>query len=170
MHAAARQFVEWAVVSIPKRRSVIEIGSRQVNGTVRDLFEGPTFARLPEPPFYVGIDLIPGPLVDVLADARTWRPLYLVDTVVCTSVLEHTAHGEELVKAASEMLKKDGVLILTTVGEPCEPHSAFDGGPLPKGEYYRNIGPEELQTWVARYFTKHEVQYDPPDIFILAVK
>ena len=91
MHEAAKTYVRQVLktVSIPKG-AVLEIGGRNINGTVRPLFDaiGP----------YASIDLYDGPGVDLVADvceldpAKTARKLFgkmAVSCVVCCEVLEH---------------------------------------------------------------------------------
>ena len=65
MHPEARAFVAAAATRLPPG-PVVELGARDFNGSVRDLFPGA--------PAYVGVDLAPGAGVDVVADAADWRP------------------------------------------------------------------------------------------------
>lgn len=143
--------------------SVVEIGSRFINGGVRGLF--PSAA-------YLGLDIAPGPGVDLVADGRSWQPLRLVDTVVCAEVLEHCEQPEAIVRNAAEMLEKGGRLILTcaTTGRP--PHSGVDGGPVRYGEYYRNVTIEELQPTLEECFTFVSCVEDEVrgDLYLVAVR
>ena len=82
MHPEARAFVA-GVARRAGARWVVELGARDLNGTVRDLF--------PSARGYTGVDLVAGPGVDVVADAADWRPREPApDLVVCCEVLEHT--------------------------------------------------------------------------------
>ncbi len=162
MHRAAYEYVASVVrrFGVPER--VVEIGSRDINGTVRPLFAGCKH--------YVGLDLRPGPAVDVVADACTWRPWPLVDCVVCCEVLEHTPRAREIVASAHAMLREGGLLILTAACDPRHPHSALDGGPVRDGEYYRNVDPADLHDWL-RAFGACEIETTPlGDIRAWAVK
>lgn len=162
MHREAYEFVASCVARFGVPERVVEIGSRDINGTVRPLFAG---CRS-----YVGLDLVPGPGVDVVADARTWRPRRPVDCVVCCEVLEHTPHAREIVESAHAMLREGGLLILTAACEPRRPHSAVDGGPVRDGEYYRNVDPADLHDWL-RAFSEHEIETTPwGDVRAWAVK
>jgi len=137
MHAAARAYAKSKLAG-QHFPSVVEIGGRNINGGVRDLF---TCDR------YVALDLEPGPGVDVVADAIEWRPDEPVDLVICCEVLEHEARQEELIRAALAYLKPGGALLVTAGGPGRAPHSGHDGGPLAEGEHYANLDPDNLQRW-----------------------
>jgi hypothetical protein len=59
--------------------SVLDVGSLDVNGSVRGLFAGA----------YTGLDLRPGPNVDVVADVDTWVTGHHWPVVISTEMLEH---------------------------------------------------------------------------------
>ena len=65
MHPAALQWVTEALDDLPAPTRVIELGSLNVNGGLRHLF--------PPECDYIGVDLQPGPGVDVVADACTYH-------------------------------------------------------------------------------------------------
>lgn len=139
MHDEAKAFIMRTLERLGPRERVVELGSRNVNGSLRMLFAEA---------YYLGVDLRPGPGVMVVADAATYRPPALVDTVVCCEVLEHTASAPKIVENAYGMLVPAGVFIATMATEPRAPHSAEDGGPLADGEYYHNVGAMELYDWM----------------------
>ena len=134
MHAEARAFVVKAVSELGPFERVVEMGSLNINGGVRDLFTGS----------YLGIDSQPGPGVDVVADASTWEATEPVDCVVCCEVFEHTPDWPALIDSAARALRVDGALILTMAGPGRAPHSAVDGGAIRPGEHYENIEPSDL--------------------------
>jgi hypothetical protein len=140
MHADAYAFVADAARRYRAAAPVLEIGARNINGSIREVLpaEG-----------YVGIDLRPGPGVDLVTDARVFVPGPVFATVVCCEVLEHTAAADEIVAAGGEALEPGGLLIVTCAGAGRAPHSAVDGGPLGAGEYYRNLSLAEVTAWAA---------------------
>ena len=140
MHAAARQFVQRALAVKPNPRSVVELGSLNINGGVRDL--------LPRGVPYVGVDLQDGPGVDIVADATKWRPETPPDLVLCLEVLEHATNARGVIVNALRMLAPGGLLVVTAAMHPRAPHSAYDGGELRDGEYYRNVTATTLLTWL----------------------
>jgi hypothetical protein len=122
--------VQECVERIGPRKEVVEYGSRHINGSIRPLFTGGG---------YVGVDIVGGSGVDVVADACSYKPRVTPDTIVCCEVLEHTIAWPDIVKAAGRVLSDDGVFILTCATEPRAPHSAYDGGQVRPGEYYGNV-------------------------------
>jgi hypothetical protein len=140
MHQAAHDYVRDALdaVTWPKGTPrIIEVGSRDVNGTIRDL--------LPADAAYTGLDLTEGANVDEVADATTWTPKRKADLVLCLEVLEHAPDWQAIVTAAAGWLKRKGRLVLTAACDPRAPHSAVDGGPIRPGEHYANVEPDELR-------------------------
>jgi SAM-dependent methyltransferase len=153
MHPEAREFVARTLADLPPRRSVVEIGSRQINGSIRDLLNG---AR------YTGLDLYEGPGVDVVTDAATWDPPEPVDTVICCEVLEHVPDPTMLLASARRWLAPGGVLIVTAASYDRPAHSGVDGGPPRWGEHYANIGPTTLACWLEDFgFGRVFVRHDP---------
>jgi hypothetical protein len=139
MHADARAFVAEACRRWPPRGPVYEIGSRDINGGVRDLFAGLE---------YLGVDCAPGRGVDVVADALSYRPAWHPATIVCCEVLEHTAEAAGILSHAARLLEPGGRLFVTTAGPSRAPHSAVDGGRLRPGEYYAGISTNTLALWL----------------------
>jgi hypothetical protein len=163
MHIQAFQFVESVLRGLPRRERVLEIGSRDINGSIRQLFAG---AR-----WYCGIDCAPGAGVDCVADGASFRTEEAPDTVVCCEVLEHAEQGEAIVRNAFEQLQSGGVAIFTMATEGRAPHSAVHGGALQPGEYYRNVGRDALLGW-CRDFASVEIAHYPErgDLYALARK
>lgn len=90
-----------------KDLSTLEIGSRNINGTVRWSFKGP----------YIGIDFIDGPNVDMIMDAHDLKfPDATFDVVVCTEMLEHDSAFWITLSEIRRVLKKDGHFLMTTRG------------------------------------------------------
>lgn len=119
MNQAVRDFVGMVVerqAGLIRGARVLEIGSYDVNGTVRDLFEEAGCAS------YLGIDKRPGPGVDRVMDAHDVE--YIEDEfsiVVTTEMLEHCDDpltlAEEISTAWSRRPpKKKRLLIATTRG------------------------------------------------------
>lgn len=163
MHAGAYHFVEYVARCLPPRRAVVELGGRDVNGSVRSLFGDCE---------YVTVDVAPGPGVHFVGDAATWQPepARTFDTVVCTEVLEHTAVAERICANAHALLEPGGVFIVTAASIGRAPHSAVDGGGLRSGEFYRNVSPILLRKWLQAF---HFVLVDTgnaTDVYGLGVK
>lgn len=138
------------------RRRVCEFGSYNVNGSVRSLFQGT----------YVGIDVRPGPEVDMVADAKEYGEDESFDLVICNSVLEHEAEPWRVIENAIRILSPDGVLILCAplVGYP---KHGVDGGALVE-EWYSEIKHDELIDWLAPL--NCEIKVEAGQALVIAAK
>lgn len=164
MHDEARDYVSRMVAALPQRRRVVEIGGRNVNGGVLDLFGECE---------YICTDIEAGEGVSVVTDGATYVPPWAPDTVVCCEVLEHAANAHAIVINAHRMLAAGGVFIVTAAAPPRAEHSGYDGQPwLFEGEHYANITEQELTDWCYPLFASLTVEYDSEhgDIRTLAIK
>jgi hypothetical protein len=161
LHAEAFGFVAWAV----KDRTfgtVLEIGGRNINGSVRDLF--PSAA-------YTTLDIAPGDGVDIVADAADRTPTATYDCVVCCEVFEHTPRWPEILHTMAAALDLGGTAIVTAASLDRAPHSAVDGGPLRDGEYYGNVNPHHLAAAMrAAGFTGQVSVHPRGDVYATATK
>ena len=125
--------------------SVIDIGSLDINGNNRYLFDNPR---------YTGVDLAPGNNVDVVSKGHEYKPGHKVDFVISTECLEHDKMWRETVKNCIELLHSGGMLLLTcaTTGRP-EHGTARSGSDWAspfttkewEEEYYKNLTEEDLR-------------------------
>ena len=87
------------------RTKVLEIGALNVNGTVRIFFENCD---------YTGIDIGPGPCVDVICKGEDFTsPSGTYDVVISTEVFEHTAKWDLIFLNMLRMVKSDGMVIFS---------------------------------------------------------
>jgi SAM-dependent methyltransferase len=115
VHESVRSHVA-AIVAVAGLRSasVLEVGSLNVNGGVRDLFTGE----------YVGIDRKAGPGVDRVMDAHALGfPDASFDVVVCCEMVEHDDAFWLSLAEIARVLRPGGRLILTTRGNGFPEHS-----------------------------------------------
>jgi SAM-dependent methyltransferase len=91
------------------RGCVLELGSLDVNGSTRPLFTNADR--------YIGVDMRPGPGVDLVKMAAdTGLPPSSVDTVVCTEMLEHDPTPWLTMKETYRVLRAGGVALFTARG------------------------------------------------------
>jgi len=107
--------IEWVANNVSaeeiKGKRVLEIGSCDVNGTVR-----PTIMAY-GPSEYVGIDLHGGPMVDKVLPAEKILECYAPETfdmVICVETLEHVVDWRLVVNNMKAVLKPNGIIIITT--------------------------------------------------------
>lgn len=117
---------------------MLDVGGRNINGTVRDLF--------PSAALYDALDVRPGDGVNIVADAATWKPPRQYDVVVCCETFEHAEHWRSIVRTIFAACKPGGLVILTMAGPGRPAHSGVDGEMrLLPGEYYGNVDPLDLE-------------------------
>jgi len=95
-----------------KDRKVLDIGSFNVNGNEKPWFENCDF---------IGLDLLPGPGVDVACPANEYdAPNNTFDTIISCECWEHNPYYKESIMNAIRMLKSGGYFIWTcaTTGRP----------------------------------------------------
>jgi SAM-dependent methyltransferase len=125
MHNTAMVFIKTVLSCHPVRgKTVLEVGSYNVNGSVRDWVERQ------QPTSYIGVDLQPQPrYVDEALSAndlvaRFGRDAF--DVVICAELLEHAEDWRAVVRNLKGVLKLGGLLVLTCRG-PGFPRHDFPG-------------------------------------------
>ena len=161
MHAEAWAFVAQAVRERGPFERVLELGGRNVNGSVRDLFFGAD---------YTAVDIAPGAGVDIVADCCEWQPPARFDAVVCCEVFEHEKRWPMMCATAARACRPGGVAVLTMAGPGRAPHSAIDGGTLRPDEWYDNVDPDALlEALTDAGFSFVDVEHNGPDVYAVAV-
>lgn len=115
MHDSVMAWVATQVVTHQlAKRDTLEVGSLNVNGSVRSLFRGP----------YTGVDMRAGPGVDQVALAAELPfPDASFDVVVSTEMLEHDPSPWLSMAEMGRVLKAGGHLLLTTRGNGFGEHN-----------------------------------------------
>ena len=163
MHDAVGGYIREQVAKHGPFKRVLEIGSLDINGTIRPLFSGAET--------YVGIDVQNGPGVDVVADGATYESDIKFDCVVSTEALEHCDHADALIANAHRLLGKGGVFLMTCAGVGRPPHSGIDEHPIREWEFYRNVDEVMLTEWLNDAgFGARDINIEGSDIRCWAVK
>ena len=141
-------------------RSVIEVGSLDVNGSIRKVVEplGPAS--------YIGVDIQEGPGVDRVCKVEDLINVFGLgrfDIVICTELLEHVPDWAYAVHNLKQIMKPGGMLLITTRSLGCTYH----GYPF---DFWR-YGSSDMQ----RIFSDLTIEInakDPeqPGVFLLARK
>lgn len=155
--------------------NVLDVGSFDVNSTskgwdTRTLFEASA---------YTGIDMRPGPGVDVVGKIHEYDPDTLYDTIISGSTWEHDSHWVESIMRCLELLRPGGMFVFTCASGIRDEHGTHthpDQGHIysEDGEYYKNLSEQDFRDVngfieaFAEY--KFEMQADDRDIFFVGIK
>jgi Methyltransferase domain len=143
----------------------LDLGGRDVNGTVHSLF--------PQVRWDV-VDIVEDPSVTIVADVTTWEPDALWDLVISTETIEHVQEWTRIVEVGYKALKDGGFLVVTGGSTGRGPHSCTGVVPIPEGEWYGNVAPGDLyNTALDAGFEAPYVEYNPAphfDVYMLAQK
>lgn len=140
-HAAQQQFVQSVKNIFPlafNSGQIVEIGSLNINGSVRQFFDAPKE--------YVGVDLGVGCGVDVVCEGQNYDgPAGKFDVAISVECFEHNPHWRATFLNMVRMVHNEGLVIMTcaTTGRPEHGTSRSDAASSPltvlKGwEYYEN--------------------------------
>lgn len=94
-----------------KNKDVIEIGSRYINGSVKQDIESK------QPASYVGIDMEPGRNVDVVCEVKDIPDKFhpeSFDIVVSCELLEHVLDFRETIHIIKSLVKIGGLIMIST--------------------------------------------------------
>lgn len=139
-------------------KSVLEVGSFDVNGSIRGLI-----ADL-RPTSYLGVDMRPGPGVDDICSAEglvaKFSPARF-DLVVSTEMLEHAEDWRAAIQNMKAVLKPGGILLLTTRGPgfPLHDHPA---------DYWRFTVEDARQIFADMEILLVEADPQEPGVFVKA--
>lgn len=145
-HDAQREFCRQVKARFPeffRGTRVLEVGSLDVNGSVRGEFEGCE---------YVGLDCRSGPGVDVVSLAHEYGAAPGSFDVVCAlETFEHDPHAPRTLAHMLRLLRSGGLLFMTCASEGRSEHGTRRTGELygPQDDFYRNVGLWQFQGWLA---------------------
>jgi glycosyltransferase involved in cell wall biosynthesis/SAM-dependent methyltransferase len=175
VHKLAWGFVSTVKAQAPEffiGKRVLEVGSMDINGSVRDLFTSCD---------YFGIDLGEGKGVD---EVRHVTQVFLADAtydvIISTEALEHDELWNLSLKAMYRLLKPNGVLIITCAGPDRAEHGTRkteDWASPHTTDYYRNISVEDFASVLpAELFSKSQLVYcgyeggEKEDLYFVGIK
>lgn len=158
-HQSQRAFIDSISKRFPnnfKQVRVLEIGSLNINGSVRDFFSDCE---------YTGVDIGPGPGVDVVYEGQKFPgDDRYYDTVISAECFEHNPYWFETFFNMWRMLKPGGLFVFTCATEGRQVHGTAQEDPkaspltvAKNWNYYRNLTKEDFSPlkldW---FFEQHE--------------
>lgn len=116
-------------------KKIIEIGSLDINGSLRSIFV--------EPSEYIGVDLSPGRGVDYVSKGHEvpFEPKSF-DAALSAECFEHDKYWDKTFRKMHELVKPKGFVVIScaTEGRPEHGTHSTDIGSSPfTGDYYRNL-------------------------------
>ena len=149
--------------------SVIEIGSLNTNGTVRD------FCQTSD---YLGVDVGPGPGVDLVAEGQNLDfPDGHFDVAISAECFEH---NPEWAATFANMHRVSSRYVVFTCASDGRPEhgtrrSSPDSSPLTlEWDYYRNLNEQDFRDAfdIESMFVEHEFRYNPTshDLYFYGIK
>lgn len=175
-HSEQKRFLKSVRAMFPAKFTgctVLDIGSLDVNGTNRYLFEDYQ---------YTGVDIGPGENVDVVCKGHEFRPATLYDIVISTECFEHDLYYAATIENCIALTKPGGLFIFTcaSTGRPEHGTSRTStgwGSPYTNEQwpdYYKNLTEEDIRSIPGfdQAFTQHAFEYNPAsfDLYFYGVR
>ena len=114
-------------------KTVADIGSLDVNGNLRWLFE---YCN------YTGIDIFAGNNVDIVMPGHRYKPQAPLDAIISAECFEHDPYFKDTLQNMYSILRAGGLMAFT-----CATTGRSEHGPGPEIDgrmYYRNITVEDV--------------------------
>lgn len=143
MHYAVNKFISDVKKELPYKfrfRSVLEVGSHNINGSPRKYF---WFCK------YTGIDISSGKGVDIVGRLSEILILAKYDVVISTEMLEHDNQWQYSLAKMYDVLDGGGLMIITCAGPERKEHGTKRTTPEDSPDttdYYRNISIEDFKS------------------------
>lgn len=173
-HIQQFRFVNFINQSIPEyfnSKKILEVGSLNINGSVREFFHNCD---------YTGIDVAPGPGVDIVSNGEDFfEKANTYDVVISCECMEHNPMYEKTWLNMIRLLKTDGLLIMTcaTFGRPQHGTSMNEpvSSPLTISlgqDYYKNLIKTDFDILnMSHFFSDYlfETDYSSQDLYFLGI-
>ncbi len=172
-HQQQRDFIQKTKDHFPEYFTdvdVLEVGSLNINGTVRDFFTNTKS--------YVGLDLAPGKDVDIVCSGNEFNaPDNWHDMVISTECFEHDKHWSETFQNMYRMTREGGMVLFTCASDGRHEHGTTRTSPQDSPattDYYMNLNKEHFldKFPISEMFTKHLFEYNPVtcDLYFWGIK
>ena len=156
---------------LDKEISILEIGSYNVNGTIKSIF---TNSKK-----FIGVDVVNGPCVDVVYDGLNLNILDNFDLSISCECFEHNPYYLENFMKMIELTKNDGVVIFTCASIFRNEHGTTrttlsdSPGSMMKWDYYKNLFKTDFTKFdLNKFFYKYQFYYNlsSHDLYFLGIK
>jgi SAM-dependent methyltransferase len=149
-----------------KGTKVLEVGSLNINGSVRQFFE---------PGQYTGCDLGEGAGVDIVCEGHELPyPNESFDVVISCECFEHDRHWEKTFQKMIDLARKGGLVIFScaTIGRPEHGTTRTSPADAPfTNDYYRNLREEDFDQFKSSFNSYRFSQcLRPRDLYFWGLK
>lgn len=154
--------------------SVLDIGSLDINGNNRFLFENYT---------YIGVDVGNGRNVDVVCKGHEYHSEELFDIVISSECFEHDMYYSETIKNCVKLTKPKGLFTFTCASTGRSEHGTNrtkpEDAPLLNGyedwgNYYKNLTEDDIREIINpdEIFSEYGFEYSPTacDLYFWGIK
>jgi SAM-dependent methyltransferase len=146
-HAAQREFVNRLAQGLGcffNNCKVLEVGSLDINGSIRDSFNGCE---------YIGLDVAKGRGVDVVCEAQKYDATDAsFDHIISCEAMEHNPYWQETITNMIRMCRRGGLVTITCASKGRREHGTSRLQPkdspltVRKGwDYYHNLAEHDLR-------------------------
>lgn len=154
------------------KKKVLEVGSLNINGSVRQFFAGCD---------YVGLDIAEGVDVDLVCKGEDYgAPANTFDTVISSEMFEHNRNYVKCWLNMIRVMREDGLLIFTCATTGRRQHGTAKYQPefspltvAEGGDYYKNLVKDDFTSVISMssFFSVYEFFEDRTfqDIYFLGV-
>jgi SAM-dependent methyltransferase len=174
-HQEQQEFFTMVKTILPehfKNCSVLDVGSLDINGNNRYLFEDYS---------YIGIDIGKGKNVDIVCKGHEYKSDTLFDVVISSECFEHDMYYKQTILNCINLLKSGGLFLFScaTTGRPehgTSRTSAWDSPFTWKefNDYYKNLTKEDIMEIVNfdDVFEKHYIgtRTSSHDLYFYGIK
>lgn len=149
-----------------EKTTVLEIGSLNVNGSFRDLFNGCE---------YVGVDIVKGLAVDVVCKGHEYTSKTQFDVVCSGECFEHDEYWKKTLTNMYKLLRTGGLFFFTCASTGRAEHGTSKGEFWGTSKnYYRNLTKEDIKSVfnLEELFNDYELLYQPisKDLYFKGIK
>jgi SAM-dependent methyltransferase len=149
-----------------KGTKVLEVGSLNINGSVRQFFE---------PDQYIGCDLGEGAGVDIVCRGHELPyPNESFDVVISCECFEHDRHWDKTFQKMVDLVRKGGLVIFScaTIGRPEHGTTRTSPADAPfTNDYYRNLREEDFNQFKSSFDSYRFSQcLRPRDLYFWGLK
>ena len=155
-----------------KNTCVLDIGSLDINGNNRYLFENCS---------YIGVDVGDGKNVDYVCRGHEFRPNKQYGVVISTECFEHDQHWKETIQNCVNLTKSGGIFLFTCATTGRQEHGTTRTTPQDSpfthslfNDYYMNLTEDDILDvpFFLDYFTdyKFSTNTHTKDLYFYGIK